>query len=109
EQEDVNEQTDPDNDGDDFIHPKLSTHDEEDKEEEDSDLRIHTPSNYESTDDEESDEEIQGANVEGEKMDEEEKNEEDEANELYRDVNVNLEEEILKGQMHYALSFKLLK
>ncbi|GJQ90619.1 hypothetical protein Tco_0001758 [Tanacetum coccineum] len=59
EQDDVNEQTDSDNDGDDFVHPKLSTHDEEDKEEEDSDLRVHTPSNYESTDDEESDEEIQ--------------------------------------------------
>ncbi|GKB09578.1 hypothetical protein Tco_0837890 [Tanacetum coccineum] len=91
EQDDVNEQTNSDNDGDDFVHPKLSTHDEEDKEEEDSDPRILTPSNYESTDDEESDEEIQGANVEGEEMDEEETNEEDEANELYRDVNVNLE------------------
>ncbi|GKE21592.1 hypothetical protein Tco_1433104 [Tanacetum coccineum] len=86
EQDDVNEQTDSDNDGDDFVHPKLSTHDEEDKEEEDSDPWVHTPSNYESTDDEESDEEIQGVNVEGEEMDEE-----DEANELYRDVNVNLE------------------
>ncbi|GJW42630.1 hypothetical protein Tco_0071429 [Tanacetum coccineum] len=89
--DDVNWLTDSDNDGDDFVHPKLSTHDEEDKEEEDSDPRVHTPSNYESTDDEESDEEIQGANVEGEEMDVEETNEEDEANELYRDVNVNLE------------------
>ncbi|GJT75916.1 hypothetical protein Tco_1042641 [Tanacetum coccineum] len=53
EQDDVNEQTNPDNDGDDFVHPKLSTYNEEDKEEEDSDLRVHTPSNYESTDDEE--------------------------------------------------------
>ncbi|GKA80946.1 hypothetical protein Tco_0787638 [Tanacetum coccineum] len=86
-----NEQTVSYNDGDDFVHPKLSTHDEEDKEEEDSDPRVHTPSNYESTNDEESDEEIQGANVEGEEMDEEETNEEDEANELYRDVNFNLE------------------
>ncbi|GKD88704.1 hypothetical protein Tco_1364211 [Tanacetum coccineum] len=91
EQDDVNELTDSDNDGDNFVHPKLSTHDEEDKEEEDSDSRFHTPSNYESTDDEESDEEIQGANVGGEEMDVEETNEEDEANELYRDVNVNLE------------------
>ncbi|GKA30513.1 hypothetical protein Tco_0716818, partial [Tanacetum coccineum] len=87
EQDDVNEKTDSDNDGDDFVHPKLSTHDEEDKEEDDSDPRIHTPSNYESTDDDE----IQGANVEGEEMDEEETNEKDEANELYKDVNVNLE------------------
>ncbi|GKC95537.1 hypothetical protein Tco_1160979, partial [Tanacetum coccineum] len=37
------------------------------------------------------DKEIQGANVEGEELDEEETNEEDKANELYRDVNVNLE------------------
>ncbi|GJY01007.1 hypothetical protein Tco_0359159 [Tanacetum coccineum] len=70
---------------------QLLTHDEEIKEEEDSDLRVHTPSNYESTNDEGSDEEIQGANVEGEEMDVEETNEEDEVNELYRDVNVNLE------------------
>ncbi|GJR37992.1 hypothetical protein Tco_1213676 [Tanacetum coccineum] len=91
EQDDVNEKTDSDNDGDDFVHPKLSTHDEEDKEKEDSNPRVHTPSNYESTDDEESDKEIQGANVEGEEMDEDETNKEDEANELYRDVNVNLE------------------
>ncbi|GJU63025.1 hypothetical protein Tco_1244860 [Tanacetum coccineum] len=91
EQDDVNELTDSDNDGDDFVHPKLSTHDKEDKEEEGSDLRVHTPSNYESTDDEESDEEIQGVNVEGEEMDVEETNEEDEANELYSDVKINLE------------------
>ncbi|GJY66111.1 hypothetical protein Tco_0468349 [Tanacetum coccineum] len=91
EQDDVNEQTDSDNDGDEFVHPKLFTPDEEDKEEEDSDPRVHTPSNYEYTDDEESDEEIQGTNVEGEEMDKEETNEEDEANELYSDMNVNLE------------------
>ncbi|GJZ87273.1 hypothetical protein Tco_0658883 [Tanacetum coccineum] len=40
---------------------------------------------------EESDEEIQGVNVKEEELDEEEINNEDEANELYRDVNVNLE------------------
>ncbi|GJY48997.1 hypothetical protein Tco_0438953 [Tanacetum coccineum] len=65
--------------------------DNEDKEEEDSDPRVHTTSNYEYTDDEESDEEIQGTHVEGEEMDEEETNEEDKANELYSDMNVNLE------------------
>ncbi|GKF21918.1 hypothetical protein Tco_0070556, partial [Tanacetum coccineum] len=96
-QDDVNEQTKSDNDGDDFVHPKFSTHDleerqdEEDKQEEGSDLRVQTPSHYESTDDEESDEETQGVNVEGEKMDEEETNKEEEVNELYMDVNVNLE------------------
>ncbi|GJY60838.1 hypothetical protein Tco_0461495 [Tanacetum coccineum] len=91
EQGDDDEQTDSDNDGDDFVHPKFSTHDEEDKEEDSFDPRVQTPSHVESTDDEDSDEEIQGANVEGDKQDEEETNEEVEANELYRDVNVNLE------------------
>ncbi|GJW17934.1 hypothetical protein Tco_0025370, partial [Tanacetum coccineum] len=37
------------------------------------------------------DDKNQGTNVEGEELDEEETNEEDKANELYRDVNVNLE------------------
>ncbi|GJV41085.1 hypothetical protein Tco_1419525 [Tanacetum coccineum] len=41
-----------DNDGDEFVHPKFTTHDEEDKEEESFDLRVQTPSHYESTDDE---------------------------------------------------------
>ncbi|GKD66369.1 hypothetical protein Tco_1308477 [Tanacetum coccineum] len=88
---DDNEQTNSDNDGDDFVHPKLSTHDEENKEEESFYPRVQTPSHVESTDDEDDDEEVQGANVEGEEMDEEATHEEDEANELYRDVNVNLE------------------
>ncbi|GJU98983.1 hypothetical protein Tco_1328254 [Tanacetum coccineum] len=56
DQDDDNEQTESDNDGDDFVHPKFSTHDEEvrqdkeDKEEECSDLRVHTPYHFESTD-----------------------------------------------------------
>ncbi|GJW39007.1 hypothetical protein Tco_0064852 [Tanacetum coccineum] len=85
-QDDDNEQTDTDNDGDNFFHPKFSTHDEEDIQEDGSDLRVETPSHYE-----ESDEVTHGANIKGEELDEEETNEEDEANELYRDVNVNLE------------------
>ncbi|GKA43960.1 hypothetical protein Tco_0736684 [Tanacetum coccineum] len=87
----VLDQNDSDNDGDDFVHPKFSTHDEEDKEEDSFDPRVQTPSHVESTDDENSDKEIQGANVEGDKLDEEETNKEDEENELYKDVNVNLE------------------
>nr|GEY59646.1 hypothetical protein [Tanacetum cinerariifolium] len=58
-QDDDNEHTESDNDGDDFVHPKLSTFDEEerhnekqDEEEEGSDLRVQTPSHFESTDDE---------------------------------------------------------
>ncbi|GJW20655.1 hypothetical protein Tco_0031277 [Tanacetum coccineum] len=77
-QDDVNEQTNSDNVGNDFVHPKLST----------QDLEVR---HNEEECDEESDEEIQGANVEEEELDEEETNDEDEANELYRDVNVNME------------------
>ncbi|GJR12223.1 hypothetical protein Tco_0794875 [Tanacetum coccineum] len=89
--DDDDEQTDLDNDGDDFVHPKFSTHDEEDKEEDSFDPRVQTPSHVESTDYEDSDEEIQDANVKGDKMNEEETNEEAEVDELYSDVNVNLE------------------
>nr|GEX33994.1 hypothetical protein [Tanacetum cinerariifolium] len=60
--EDDDEQTNPDDDGNDFIHPKFSTHDEDDKDEESFD---HIGN--------------KGAN------------EEDKGNELYRDVNINLE------------------
>ncbi|GKE03480.1 hypothetical protein Tco_1395498 [Tanacetum coccineum] len=70
-QDDDNEQTKSDNDGDDFVHPKFSTrneeerHDKEDKEEE-------------------------GDNIEEEKLDEEQTNEEEEVNKMYDDVNINL-------------------
>ncbi|GKA94863.1 hypothetical protein Tco_0816901, partial [Tanacetum coccineum] len=67
-----NEQTESDNDSDDFVHPKFSTHDEEERQDKE-------------------DKEEKGDNVEGEELDEEETNEEEEVNELYRDVNVNLE------------------
>ncbi|GKG19095.1 hypothetical protein Tco_0376194, partial [Tanacetum coccineum] len=59
-------QTDSDYNGDDFVHPKFSTHDEEEREEESFDPR-------------------------GEEIDEEANSEESEGNELYRDLNVNLE------------------
>ncbi|GJT94572.1 hypothetical protein Tco_1090090 [Tanacetum coccineum] len=80
--DDQNDDNDDDDDGQDH---------EEDKEEDSFDPRVQTPSHVESTNNEDNDEEIQGANVDGEELDEEETNEEDEANELYRDVNVNLE------------------
>ncbi|GJR28939.1 hypothetical protein Tco_1105171 [Tanacetum coccineum] len=88
--DDDDEQTDSDNDGDDFVHPKLSTHDDEAR----KDDEVNEEESNEESDDEsneESDEEVQGANTEDEEMDEEETHEEDEANELYRDVNVNLD------------------
>ncbi|GKA65725.1 hypothetical protein Tco_0765432 [Tanacetum coccineum] len=72
------------------IHPKLSTHDDEArKDDEVNEEESNEESNDESN--EESDEEVQGANTKEEEMDEEATHEEDEANELYRDVNVNLE------------------
>ncbi|GKA90094.1 hypothetical protein Tco_0811906 [Tanacetum coccineum] len=56
EQGDDDEQTDSDNDGDDFIHPKFSTHDEEYKEEDSFVPWVQTPSHVKSTDDEDIDE-----------------------------------------------------
>nr|GEY26395.1 hypothetical protein [Tanacetum cinerariifolium] len=88
--DDDDEQTDSDNDGDDFVHPKFSTHDEEDKDEGSFDPIVQTPSQVENTDDEDNDEDSHGMNVEGDEMDDEGANEEDEANELYKDVNINL-------------------
>ncbi|GKC57091.1 hypothetical protein Tco_1084689, partial [Tanacetum coccineum] len=82
--------TESDNDGDDFVHPKLSTRDDEArKDDEVNEEESKDESNDESN--EESNEEVQRANTEEEEMDEEATHEEDEANELYRDVNVNLE------------------
>ncbi|GJX55755.1 hypothetical protein Tco_0285652 [Tanacetum coccineum] len=86
DQDDDDEQIESDNDGDDFVHLKFSTHDEEDRQyeedkyEEGSNLRVQTPSHFESTDDETYDEVTQGGNVEGEELDEEETNEEEETN-----------------------------
>ncbi|GKD82063.1 hypothetical protein Tco_1348902 [Tanacetum coccineum] len=69
----------------------MTARQEEVNEEDSFDPRVQTPSHVESTDDEDDDEEVQGVNIEGEEMDEEANNEEDEGNELYRDLNVNLE------------------
>ncbi|GKC34059.1 hypothetical protein Tco_1046443 [Tanacetum coccineum] len=85
-QDDDNEQTESDNDSDDFVRPKVSTHDDEARQD---DVVNEEESDDES--DEDGDEEIQDANVEGDRMNEEETNEEAEVDALYRDVNVNLE------------------
>nr|GEX67631.1 hypothetical protein [Tanacetum cinerariifolium] len=89
EQVDKDEQDDDDqdldNDNDEFIHPKLSTHDEEAKDEESFDPIVQTPSQVENFNDESNDDE--GMNVGGyEGLDVE-----DDDEELYRDVNINLE------------------
>nr|GEU96079.1 hypothetical protein [Tanacetum cinerariifolium] len=86
DEDDANEQTELDNDGDDFVHPKLSTHDKEemhDNEETMEDIfdpRVQTPSYVESTNDEDYEEVTGGGN-----------DEEEEVNEIYRDVNINIE------------------
>ncbi|GKE39910.1 hypothetical protein Tco_1463315, partial [Tanacetum coccineum] len=69
----------------------FSTNNEEEGEEERFDPRVQTPLHVESTNGGDDDEEVQGVNIEGKEMDEESNNEEDEGNELYRDLNVNLE------------------
>nr|GEV68106.1 integrase, catalytic region, zinc finger, CCHC-type, peptidase aspartic, catalytic [Tanacetum cinerariifolium] len=98
--------TKSDNDGDDFVHPKLSTfyeekrQDEEDKEVEGSHMKVQTPFHFESTDDEAYDEVTQGDIDEEEKLDEEKTNKK-EANELYNNVNIDLEGR--NTEMTYAL------
>ncbi|GKB48840.1 hypothetical protein Tco_0899593 [Tanacetum coccineum] len=76
DQDDVDndsEWTESDDDGDEFVHLKLTTHDKEDKEEDSFDLRVQTPSHYESTDDEAYDDVAESGNAEEEKMDDEQK------------------------------------
>ncbi|GKC61483.1 hypothetical protein Tco_1089081 [Tanacetum coccineum] len=66
-QDDDDEQTDSDNDGDDFVHLKLSTYDDEARQDEE----VNDEESNEESDDEsnkESDEEVQGANIEEEGM-----------------------------------------
>ncbi|GJT81975.1 hypothetical protein Tco_1056317 [Tanacetum coccineum] len=93
----MEEQTESrDDDGDDFVHPKLTTHDddiihEEETDEDDSfDPTIHTPSRISSSDDEDSDNEVEGANVEGAKSDEDATYEEDQGNEAVEDTNTDI-------------------
>nr|GEW97213.1 hypothetical protein [Tanacetum cinerariifolium] len=82
--DDDDEQSDSDNDGDDFVHPKFLTHDEETKDEESFDPIVRTPSH---NDDDEDNDDSDGMNVEGDEV----ANEEEDADELYRDVNIHLE------------------
>nr|GFB45846.1 hypothetical protein [Tanacetum cinerariifolium] len=85
---------DIDEEGEEFIHPKLSIHDEEEtKEEESFDPIIKTPEN---SDDEGNDDENLGLNVGSEEGQDAEYDED----ELYRDVNINLEGRVV--QMEYV-------
>ncbi|GJU04754.1 hypothetical protein Tco_1121184 [Tanacetum coccineum] len=90
-------QSESEDDGDDFIHPKLTTHDDETTHEEETDEDdtfdpiVHTPSHVSSSDDEDSDNEVEGVDVEGEKSDDDATYVEDQGNEAGRDTNANLE------------------
>ncbi|GJZ34723.1 hypothetical protein Tco_0580540 [Tanacetum coccineum] len=89
-------QTESEDNGDDFIHPKLTTHDdetihEEETDEDDSfDPIIHTLSRVSSSDDEGSDNDVEGLDAEGEKSDEDATYVEDQGNEADKDTNANL-------------------
>ncbi|GJU13983.1 uncharacterized mitochondrial protein-like protein [Tanacetum coccineum] len=90
-------QTESEDDGDDFIHPKLTTHDDETTHEEETDEDdtfdpiVHTPSHVLSSDNEDSDNKVDGMDVEGEKSDEDATYVKDQGNEADRDTNANLE------------------
>nr|GEW66660.1 hypothetical protein [Tanacetum cinerariifolium] len=85
--EDNDDDQDSDSDDDDFVYLKLSTHDEEAKDEESFNLIVQTPSQVENSDDEGNDDESHDINVGGDEgMDAK-----DDDEELYRDVNINLE------------------
>ncbi|GKA04657.1 hypothetical protein Tco_0683777 [Tanacetum coccineum] len=88
---DDSEETESDNEGDDFVHPKLSTYEVEDKDEEEkadddevsSDQKVSTPLDHEHTKDDE--------NQEGDDYFKEGEHEEEDEEDLYGDVNINLE------------------
>nr|GEV06461.1 retrotransposon protein, putative, Ty1-copia subclass [Tanacetum cinerariifolium] len=91
---------DDDEEGEEFIHPSLSTHDKkETRDEESFDPIPKTPKN---TDDEGNGEENLGINVGRE----EGQDEEDEEDELYRDVNINLGRGVQMADVHTTQEFK---
>nr|GEZ26062.1 hypothetical protein [Tanacetum cinerariifolium] len=87
DQDDNNDDQDLDNDDDDVVHPKLSTHDEEAKDEESFDPIVQTPSHEEKSNNEGNDDVSLGMNV-GSDEGPDAKNDDDE---LYEDLNINLE------------------
>ncbi|GJT75641.1 hypothetical protein Tco_1042366, partial [Tanacetum coccineum] len=86
--DDDEELTESDEDGDDFVHPKLTTHDDEIIHEEDSD---EDNASISSSDDEDSDDEDEGTNVDGAKTQEEATDTEDQGNEEVKDTNTDLD------------------
>nr|GEX89145.1 hypothetical protein [Tanacetum cinerariifolium] len=89
-----------DEEGEEFIHPSLSTHDEEEIRDEESFDPI--PKTPENTDDGGNGEENIGMNVGRE----EGQDEEDEEDELYRDVNINLTRGVQMADVHTTQEFE---
>ncbi|GJS06946.1 hypothetical protein Tco_0363742 [Tanacetum coccineum] len=88
EDDDDEELTESENDGDDFVHPKLTTHDDEIIHEKDTD---EDDSSISSSDEEDSDNDVEGANVAGAKSDKDATDEQDQGNEAVKDTNTDLD------------------
>nr|GEV10447.1 retrovirus-related Pol polyprotein from transposon TNT 1-94 [Tanacetum cinerariifolium] len=100
DQDDNDYDQDANNDGDDFVYPKLSIHEEEAKDEESFDPIVQTPKNF---DDEGNEDASLGMNVGGEEVQDAEDNDE----ELYRDVNINLEgRDVQMTDVHITQEFE---
>nr|GEU81894.1 ribonuclease H-like domain-containing protein [Tanacetum cinerariifolium] len=84
DQDDNDDDQNTDNDGDEFLHPKLFIHEEEAKDDESFDPIVQPPKN---SDDKGNDDASLGLNVGSE----EGQDAEDDDEEMYRDVNINLE------------------
>ncbi|GJT34733.1 hypothetical protein Tco_0925152 [Tanacetum coccineum] len=85
EDDDDEEMTESDNDGDDFVHPKLTTHEDEIIHEQDTD---EDDSRISSSDEDDSDNDVEGPTVAGAKSGEDAK---DQENEAVKDSNTNLD------------------
>ncbi|GKF81702.1 hypothetical protein Tco_0240304, partial [Tanacetum coccineum] len=86
--DDDEEMTESDNDGDDFVHPKLTTHEDEIIHEQDTD---EDDSRSSSSDEDDSDNDVEGATVAGAKSGEDATDAKDQENEAVKDSNTNLD------------------
>ncbi|GKF29211.1 hypothetical protein Tco_0095553, partial [Tanacetum coccineum] len=87
EDDDDEEMTESDNDGNDFVHPKHTTHDDEIIHEDETD---EDESSISSSDEDESDNDVEGAQVAGAKSGEDATETKDQGNEAVKDSNTDL-------------------
>ncbi|GJW80114.1 hypothetical protein Tco_0144089, partial [Tanacetum coccineum] len=88
EDDDDEEMTESDNDGNDFVHPKHTTHDDEIIHEDETD---EDDSSISSSDEDESDNDVEGAKVAGAKSGEDATDAKDQGNEAVKDSNTDLD------------------